>query len=83
MGSSSPPRFLLRFTLYLRTIFQVQAPAELIWRGDLTEGFLRYRLGRLIFGGAYFRNFTKDISETIANLNDPSVRKYVLGGSCI
>ena len=24
-----------------------------IWRGDLTEGFLRYRFGRLIFGGAY------------------------------
>ena len=32
-----------------------------IWRGDLTEGFLRYRFGRGrrgIHGGAYFRNFT-------------------------
>ena len=29
-----------------------------IWRGDLTEGFLRYNFGELIFGGAYFRNFT-------------------------
>ena len=33
-----------------------------IWRGDLTEGFLRYRFGRLleglIHGRAYFRNFT-------------------------
>ena len=29
-----------------------------IWRGVLTEGFLRYRFGGLIFGGAYFRNFT-------------------------
>ena len=29
-----------------------------IWRGDLTEGFLCYRFGGLIFGGAYFRNFT-------------------------
>ena len=34
-----------------------------IWRGDLTESFLRYRFGGLIFGGAYiggayFRNFT-------------------------
>ena len=29
-----------------------------VWRGDLTEGFLRYRFGELIFGGAYFRNFT-------------------------
>ena len=34
--------------------FQVQAPGgAYIWRGDLTEGFLRYE-----FGGAYFRNFT-------------------------
>ena len=24
-----------------------------IWRGDLTEGFLRYEFGGLIFGGAY------------------------------
>ena len=24
-----------------------------IWRGDLTEGFVRYRFRRLIFGGAY------------------------------
>ena len=29
-----------------------------IWREDLTEGFLCYRFGWLIFGGAYFRNFT-------------------------
>ena len=36
-----------------------------IWRGDLTEGFLRYKFevllfggGGLIHGGAYFRNFT-------------------------
>ena len=24
-----------------------------IWRGDLTESFLRYRIGEHIFGGAY------------------------------
>ena len=29
-----------------------------MWRGDLTEGFLRCEFGGLIFGGAYFRNFT-------------------------
>ena len=29
-----------------------------IWRGDFTEGFLHYEFGGLIFGGAYFRNFT-------------------------
>ena len=46
--------FLLCFTLSLRTIFQVQAPGgAYIWRGDLTEGFLRYRFGGLIFGGTY------------------------------
>ena len=39
--------------------FQEQAPGgAYIWRGDLTEGFLRYEFGGLIFGGAYFRNFT-------------------------
>ena len=29
-----------------------------IWRGDLTRGFLRYRFGGIISGGACFRNFT-------------------------
>ena len=28
-------------------------PGAYIWRGHLTEGFLRYRIGGLIFGGAY------------------------------
>ena len=39
--------------------FQVQAPpgGAYIRRGNLTEGFLRYDFGGLIFGGAYFRNF--------------------------
>ena len=39
--------------------FRVQAPRGVyIWRGDLTEGFLRYEFGGLINGGAYFRNLT-------------------------
>ena len=29
-----------------------------IWMGNLTKGFLRYWFEGLIFGGAYFRNFT-------------------------
>ena len=34
--------------------FQVQAPqGTYIRMGDLTEGFLRYDFGRLIFGGTY------------------------------
>ena len=49
--------------------FQVQAPGEAyIWRGDLTEGFLRYEFGGLIFGGAYFRNFT--VSEIKHRVRD-------------
>ena len=54
--------FLLCLTLYLRAIFQVQKPrgGGYIWRGDLMEGFLHYRSGGggVIFGSAYFRNFT-------------------------
>ena len=52
------------FTLYLRAIFQVQAPGgAYIWRGDLTGVFCVTGLGGLyleglIHGGAYFRNFT-------------------------
>ena len=42
--------------------FQVQAPppprGAYIWRGDLTERFLHYEFGGLIFGEAHFKNFT-------------------------
>ena len=33
-------------------------PGGYIWRGDLTEGFLRYEFEGLIIGEAYFLNFT-------------------------
>jgi len=34
--------------------FQLQAPrGAYIWRGNLTEGFLGYKFGALIFEGAY------------------------------
>ena len=36
--------------------FQVQASrGAYIWSGDLTEGFFRYEVGGLVFGGAYTR----------------------------
>ena len=52
--------FLLCFSLYFQEgNFPSTSPrGAYIWRGDLTEGFLRYEFGGLIFGGAYFRNFT-------------------------
>ena len=44
--------FLLCFTLYSRAIFQVQSSGgAYIWRGNLTEGFLRYRFGGLYLEG--------------------------------
>ena len=43
------------FTLYLKAIPSTSPQGASIWRGDLTEGFLRYELGGLIFGGAYTR----------------------------
>ena len=45
--------FLFCLTLYLRAIFQVQAPWGLYLEGDLTDGFSRYKFGGLICGGAY------------------------------
>ena len=50
------------FTLFY-LVFEDKFPSTstrgaYIWRGDLTECFLRYQFGGLIFGGDYFRNFT-------------------------
>ena len=58
--------------------FQVQAPnppprGASIWRGDLTEVFLRYEFGGLILGGAYFRNFTVPKSIALEEIQ----RKHV------
>ena len=45
-------------TLYLKAISKYKPPRAYFRRGDLTEGFLllRYEFGKLIHGGAYFRN---------------------------
>ena len=53
---------IYRFSLFyfvFEEYYQVEATrGAYIWRGDLTEGLLRYESGGPIFGGAYFRNFT-------------------------
>ena len=42
------------FALYLRAIFQVEAPGGLIFGEAISQRvFLRYRFGGVIFGGAY------------------------------
>ena len=47
--------------------FQVQAPGgAYIWRGNLSEGFLHYEFGELIFGGAYtWRGLFSEFSSTL------------------
>ena len=52
------------FILNLRAISKYNPPGAYIWRGDLTEGFLRQEFGGLIFGGAYFRHFTVIYEKT-------------------
>ena len=57
------------FYLVFEGKFQVQAPrGAYMWRGDLTEGFLRYDFGRLIFGGAYtWRGFIFGILRYVSH----------------
>ena len=50
--------FLLCFTLYSRANSKYKPPGGLYSEGRLNGGFLRYDFWGLIFGGAYFRNFT-------------------------
>ena len=51
--------FLLCFTLYLRAIFQVQAPGgAYIWRGDLTEGFFALPVWGAYIWRGLFSEFT-------------------------
>ena len=50
-----------KFTVFALFYFVFEGNFHLylvyIWRGDLTEGFLRYEFAQLIHGGAYFWNF--------------------------
>ena len=56
--------------------FQVQGPRRAyIQRGDLTEVFLRYDFGGLIFGGAYFRNFTVSLCIWVIKCENRNLRK--------
>ena len=50
--------FVLFYFVFEGNFSSTSPQGAYIWRGDLTEGFLRHRFGRPTFGGAYFRNFT-------------------------
>ena len=45
--------FALLYFVFEGTFPSTSSRGAYIWRGDLTEGFLRYRFGGLISGGAY------------------------------
>ena len=45
--------FALFYFVFEGTFPSTSPGGAYIWRGDLTEGFLRYKFGGLIFGGTY------------------------------
>ena len=49
-----------KFTVFALFFFvpSTSPKGAYIWKGDSTEGFLRYEFEGLIHGGACFRNFT-------------------------
>ena len=47
--------FALFYFVFEGNFLSTSPRGSYIWRGDLTEGFLRYRFGGLIFGRAYAR----------------------------
>ena len=50
--------FALFYFVFEDTVFKHKPPGAYIRRGHLTKRFLRYGFEGLIFGGAYFPNFT-------------------------
>ena len=59
-------------------ISKYKPPGAYIWRGDLTEGFLCYEFGGLIFGGAYTWN---DLFSEFYGILQWDVQKFA-GFSC-
>ena len=73
-------RFCFVFLCICGQFQSTSPPGACVWRGDLTEDFLRYKFGGLIFGVAYtwrglFSDFTvfqgvnkrKQLSDTNKN----------------
>ena len=68
--------FALFYFVFEGNFPSTSPPGAYIWRGDLTEGFLRYRFGGLIFGGAYtwrglfseFYGICRNVARTFVEL---------------
>ena len=67
---------MYRFSFVLQVVFEgnfasTSPRGAYIRRGDLTEGFLRYRFGGLIFGGAYtWRSLFSEFYGNFAHISD-------------
>ena len=61
---------LLCFILNLRAISKYKPPGACIWRGDLSEGFLRYEFGG--GGGLYLEGLIFRIFRHMAVINLPT-----------
>ena len=70
--------FALFYFVFEDNFLSTSSCGAYIWRGDLTEGFLRCRFGGLIFGGAYFQNFTVYDGRSFLNRRNTTVpeRRY-------
>ena len=70
--------FALFYFVFEGNFPSTSPPGAYIWRGDLTEGFLRYEFGGLIFGRAYtwrglfseFYGNSKGSARNVINLTE-------------
>ena len=59
----------------MRAISELKPPGACVWRGDLSEGFLRYEFGGLIFGGDYTWRGFFDVTNRTNNISAASQEK--------
>ena len=70
--------FLVYFTLHLREISEYKPPGgAYVWRGDLRKVFLALPVWGLIYGGAYFRNFTVTCWDVV-KCKEHSVKTFIV-----
>ena len=75
--------FLPCFILYLGAISKYKPAGAYVRMGDLTEGFLRYYFGGLIFGGSYtWRGLFYGIALLFLNFIKVSNKAYLVS-ECI
>ena len=79
--STSPRGGLYLEELFNGGLFALRVWGAYIWRSYLTEGFLRYRFGGLVHGGAYFRNFTVFYGTLLRNVWRVGLQSCSLNGA--